>query len=70
MAGFAVTQIARLTGDRARDLDEPSRQAAVERLRAEQLETFATPLLEIVEMGEDERATAAGESLPVGLRIK
>lgn len=69
MAGFALTQMGRITGDRARDLPEPVRLAAVQRLRDEQLESFVPPLLELVELREEEQATFAGESLPVGLRI-
>lgn len=69
MAGFALTQMGRLTGDRAHDLPEDVRLAAVKRLREEQLESLVPPLLELVELREEERATFAGESLPVGLRL-
>lgn len=69
MAGFALTQMGRLTGDRARDLPESVRRAAVQRLREEHLESFGAPLLELVELADEEKATFAGESLPVGLRI-
>ena len=69
MAGFAVTQMGRLTGDRARDLPEDVRMAAVKRLREEQLDALTAPLLDLVELADDEKATFAGESLPVGLRI-
>lgn len=69
MAGFAVTQMGRLTGDRSRDLEEPVRNAARKRLREERLDDLVTPLEEIVELRDEERVTAAGESLPVGLRV-
>ncbi len=69
MAGFAVCQMGRLTGDRSRDLDEEVRAAAVRRLRNEQLDDLVRPLEEIVEMDDSEQAVVAGETLPVGLRI-
>jgi hypothetical protein len=69
MAGFAITQMGRLTGDRSRDLGDEVREAAAARLRQEQLDDLVAPLLEMVELKEEEQATFAGESLPVGLRI-
>ncbi|MDQ7821851.1 MAG: Hsp70 family protein [Candidatus Eremiobacteraeota bacterium] len=68
---FALSRIARLTGDRARDIDEPLRMAAVKRLRASGCdEELIAPLLEVVEDRTADQSMVFGESLPPGLTVK
>jgi len=67
---FALSQIARLSGDRARDLEPGLREAVVARLQtlgAE--ESQILPVREFQEMGQSQQAQAFGEALPVGLRL-
>ncbi|HEY2383426.1 MAG TPA: Hsp70 family protein [Terriglobia bacterium] len=65
---FAITQIARLTGDRSRDLDEPLRDRALEILkRAGAPQSWQQLLLHAVQMEEADKARAFGDTLPVGL---
>ena len=69
-AAFAATQIARLTGDRARDLPEAVRETVLRRLQAvgaaphwrEQIRT-------VVELDKADERRAFGEALPAGLRL-
>ncbi|MBL8367972.1 MAG: hsp70 family protein [Candidatus Accumulibacter sp.] len=69
-AAFAATQLARLTGDRSRDLPAEVREEVVARLTAigasshwiEQLRT-------VVELDKADERRAFGESLPAGLRL-
>ncbi|MBL8398720.1 MAG: hsp70 family protein [Candidatus Accumulibacter sp.] len=69
-AAFAATQIARLTGDRARDLPEALRETVLRRLQAiganpawrEQIRT-------VVELDKADERRAFGEALPTGLRL-
>jgi molecular chaperone DnaK (HSP70) len=66
----AAVRIARLTGDRARDLGDAVRLEVAKRLvevgaRDEQLRAVR----EVVPVGETERAAFYGEGLPVGLRL-
>jgi hypothetical protein len=68
-APVAAVQMARLTGDRARDIDDRVRMDLCRRL--ERLGTDPAiwrPLRELVEVEEQERAERFGEELPVGLR--
>jgi hypothetical protein len=66
----AALQLARMTGDRARDISEPLRRDVVKRLeqhgaRSEWIRAVA----EYVPMEEAERIESFGEELPVGLRL-
>ncbi len=67
---FAVTQIARCTGDRTRDLGDAVRQRVVERL-----ESFAAgqrwvrQVREVVPLEAREQARILDETLPVGLQM-
>ncbi len=69
---FATAEIARCSGDRARDLDEPIRRRAAARLAAipdSDGERLARLVLEPVQLeARDERA-AFGDALPAGLRL-
>lgn len=68
-APMAAVQMARLTGDRARDIDDRIRSDLCRRL--ERLGTNPTiwrPLREYVVVEEQDRVERFGEQLPVGLR--
>jgi hypothetical protein len=68
---FAVVQIARCTGDRARDLDEPLRQKVAERLASfPSGQRWAGQVLEVVPLEAREQARIFDESLPAGLQIR
>jgi molecular chaperone DnaK (HSP70) len=65
---FAVIQIARLTGDRARDVDDAIRNRAVDAVRRAQAPpSWQSLLLEIVNMEIADQARALGDTLPAGL---
>jgi hypothetical protein len=65
---FAITQIARLTGDRSRDLDERLRARALETLKnAGAPESWQHLLVHVIQMDEADKARAFGDTLPVGL---
>jgi hypothetical protein len=69
-AAEAAVRLARVTGDRARDLSERARKDVAKRLTAvgasaEQVRAVS----ELVVVEEAERAAFWGESLPVGLRL-
>ena len=69
-AAFAATQIARLTGDRARDLAPELRQAVLARLAAISASaTWSAQLTTVAELDKADERRAFGESLPVGLRL-
>jgi len=67
---FALAQLARLTGDRERDLDASVRAQVLAVLE----ENDASPswrrmLKEVVSLGAADRARALGDTLPVGLTV-
>jgi molecular chaperone DnaK (HSP70) len=67
---FALAQLARLTGDRERDLDASVRAQVLAVLE----ENDASPswrrmLTEVVSLGAADRARALGDTLPVGLTV-
>jgi hypothetical protein len=67
---FSVAQIARRTGDRARDIDDPLRARVSERLRAlPGGERTALLVDEVVALEAREERVAFGDSLPAGLRL-
>ena len=69
-AAFAVAQIARLSGDRARDLDEPLRLRAAERLQqAGAARDQVLAVRELHALSEREEQRVFGESLPLGLHL-
>jgi molecular chaperone DnaK (HSP70) len=67
---FALAQLARVSGDRARDLD-PSQRGRVlvqlQRLGAE--ETVLRPVREYHELEAAQQGQALGDALPIGLRL-
>jgi hypothetical protein len=67
---FALAQLARVAGDRARDLDEPQRRevlATLTNFGAD--ETALRPVREYHELEQAQQAQALGDSLPIGLRL-
>jgi hypothetical protein len=65
---FAIVQLARLSGDRSRDLDDSLRERALEALRASHApESWQRRLLEVVLMETADQARAFGDTLPAGL---
>ena len=69
-AAFAATQIARLTGDRSRDLPEALRETVRTRLAAINASaTWIGQVSEVLELDKADERRAFGESLPAGLRL-
>ncbi len=69
-AARAAAQLARVTGDRARDVSEVLRLETARKLQAAQApEEWVRFVSELVPVGERERAEAFAEELPVGLRL-
>ncbi len=69
-AAFAASQLARLSGDRARDLDQGLRQRASERLmRTGAPPEWARAINEVATLGERDEQRIFGESLPLGLHL-
>jgi hypothetical protein len=65
---FAIVQLARLTGDRSRDLDDSFRDRALSAVRnAHAPESWQRLLLEVVTMETADQARAFGDTLPAGL---
>ena len=66
----AAVQIARRTGDRARDVGERVRNEVERRLSAAGADADALrAVLEVVPVGERERTAFFGDALPLGLRL-
>jgi molecular chaperone DnaK (HSP70) len=69
-ASHAAMQLARVTGDRARDVSERVRREVEKRLvAAGAKEEWARAVREYVDVDEAERAAFYGEGLPVGLKL-
>ncbi|MBS2021702.1 MAG: molecular chaperone DnaK, partial [Deltaproteobacteria bacterium] len=69
-AAFAVAQLARLSGDRTRDLEEPLRQRAIERLhQIGAPPEWSKAIREVVAMSETDEQRVFGEALPLGLHL-
>ncbi|MCK5829732.1 MAG: hsp70 family protein [Methylococcales bacterium] len=69
-AGFSATLIARMSGDRARDLDESIRLKIVEKLKNSKLpESWIEMVEEYKELDEKEEKQVFGEALPPGLKL-
>ena len=67
---FALAQLARVSGDRARDLDEPLREQVLARLAALGAdETILRSVREYHELEAEQQGQALGDTLPVGLRL-
>jgi molecular chaperone DnaK (HSP70) len=69
-AAFAGAMIARLSGDRERDLDAHMRQRVIDALSARKApESWLKMVREVVDLGEADARRAFGESLPPGLKL-
>lgn len=69
-AVFALSQLARVSGDRARDVDSDLRDRVAQFLRSLGADDDAVrPVLEFQERAEAEQGVVLGDSLPVGLRL-
>lgn len=67
---FAAAILARVSGDRARDLDEPLREAVASRLRAARApHAWIDMVLGTVNLDAADEGRVFGESLPPGLRL-
>ncbi len=67
---FAASQLARLTGDRARDLDEALRTRVAQALKvAAAPPAWVRMVTEVVRLEAVDEARALGDTLPVGLRL-
>lgn len=68
---LALAQIARLTGDRARDVAPSVRERAASRLAADpEGRKLARLVREVMPLAPHEQARVLAESLPVGLRLR
>lgn len=69
-APHAAVQMARVTGDRARDVGERLRREVERRLVSLGARpAWITAVRELAEMGEEERVAILGEGLPIGLKL-
>ncbi len=69
-AGFAATLIGRVSGDRARDIDEKVRRQIVEKLKANKSPSSWIDMVEAYkELDEKEEKQIFGEALPPGLKL-
>ena len=71
MLQFALVNLARRTGDRYRDLDQPERNGVLQWLDAHEAGEHASKLVrEGGELAADEQDRVFGEALPKGLRLR
>ncbi|MGZ5045614.1 MAG: Hsp70 family protein, partial [Methylobacter sp.] len=69
-AGFAATLIARMSGDRARDIDESMRLQVIEKLKLSKAPASWIDMVEqLKELDEKEEKQIFGEALPPGLKL-
>ena len=69
-AGFAATLIGRMSGDRARDLDETTRLQIIEKLKSSKSPASWVEMVEAYkELDETEEKQIFGEALPPGLKL-
>ncbi|MEY2875937.1 MAG: hypothetical protein RLZZ373_3308, partial [Pseudomonadota bacterium] len=68
MAAFAAAQLARMTGDRVRDLDPDRRAQVLARLAGcAAAPSWSAMVREVVQLDAADEQALFGESLPVGL---
>jgi hypothetical protein len=67
---FALAQLARLTGDRTRDLDEATRAQVLQTLRSSDASpSWQRLVTEVVALEAADKARALGDTMPVGLSL-
>jgi molecular chaperone DnaK (HSP70) len=70
-AAFAAAQLARLTGDRTRDLDDALRAQTADALQAAEVPGHWLRLVtEVAALDDAEEARALGDTLPLGLKLR
>jgi len=72
---LALMQLARKTGDRYRDIGQPTRERVLETLAQHepplpQQQHLATLVREVAQLDTDEQGAIFGETLPLGLRLR
>jgi molecular chaperone DnaK (HSP70) len=68
--GFAAALLARMSGDRERDIDPNLRQRVIERLRAGKVpDSWIAMVSEVKELTEADEKRIFGEALPPGLKL-
>ena len=69
-AAAAASNLARLSGDRARDLPQPVCQRVIDRLAADDAPaSWMARVREVVELDEAGERSVYGEALPPGLKL-
>ena len=69
-AGFAAAHIARMTGDRSRDIGEPVRAEVLRRLAASGAPaSWSAMVREVVELDQAVESRMLGDALPPGLKL-
>jgi len=69
-AMFAALQMARMTGDRARDLPDALRSAVLDKMRSSGApERWIAMVRQVVEMDAEDQQRSLGDSLPPGLAL-
>jgi molecular chaperone DnaK (HSP70) len=69
-AGFAATIIARMSGDRARDIDEKIRRQIIDKLKLNKAPSSWIEMVgRVKELDEKEEKQIFGEALPPGLKL-
>jgi hypothetical protein len=69
-APFAAAQLARLTGDRTRDIDPALRARTAQALAAAKAaDTWVRMVNEVLALEAADEARALGDTLPAGLRL-
>ena len=69
-AGFAATLIARMSGDRARDIDESMREQIIAKLKLGKAPSSWIEMVgQVKELDEKEEQQIFGEALPPGLKL-
>jgi hypothetical protein len=67
---FCLAQLARLTGQRALDIDDSRRQSVLTVLRGQEVPHHWVKMVqEVSELEQDEQGQMLGDALPIGLRL-
>ncbi len=69
--GFCLAQLARMTGQRALDIDDSHRKTVRTALRGSDLpEVWEQMVTQVIDPAGDDQAQLFGEALPIGLRLR